>query len=1048
VSTNNNNNSQQNSTLCNEINDEINVLEYEMLLHMAQLDKVELNENSIDNFFLRIADVQLKINNIRKKCSPNNNFVNLSTLPMYYNNMRSIVNKRNICMKIELSFFKVICFTETWLTSEQSSSVYFPKNFDVYRCDRATEAELNSRSRRSGGVAVLVHTSLPNQQVTLNDDPDCECLAIEIRLKPTPILLYVCYMKIFDISVANKHYVNIKSLMIRYTCHQVIILGDFNMKNLQWVPDETETCFVPIILRDSQSSYLQNALAFLNDMFALPLYQLSNIQNSASNVLDLLFVNNSNDINLCVDQFTLVDKNQQDEYHVPYEITFEYCKTETNLRAESKRVYKFQRGNYERLCQQIEAINFQHEFNCRDVHSAFEFFHRTMTTLTENNVPKVSVTSYPNKPKWWTRQLQQKKNRRDKLYKRKPKGILTVEYIEACDEFNELNDTLHKQYIDRIQSNIKLDPAEFWKFAKIGSKQSSYPNRMFHENNTAHSPEEIVQLFANYFESIYEADDQPFDFNDIFHEVADSNEIDVSLINVELAITSLKWHSGAGPDEISPFVVKKCIDAITWPIWLLYQKTFDTGTIPHLLKLSRVVPVFKKGKKDDVTNYRVIAISSVILKIFELAMKYRLSEIVDPQLSNTQHGFRARRSVTTNLLNLSIFAHNAFKERTQLDVFYGDFKNAFDRVWHRKLIEKLAQFKIGRKSAKWLCEFVVNRFNYVKIDQYKSRSYPSPSGVPAGSVLGPILFTMFINDITRVVDSSKILLLADDIKVAIEIRGTATSNNSRRLQSDIDSIIDWCNDNKLFFNNQKCAIVTISRKNSPIIVNYTMGNHIIERKDEIRDLGVQIDRKLHFGHHIELKTIQARRMIGCIKHFSNGNFTKETQKILYLAHVRPILEFASVIWSPYQEIYINDIESIQKQFIIYLLESRRNATSYRLAPYIDRCKLLKIQPLVLRREVADAVFAYDVFKYNINDQFIISKFVRNEYFRENVNNQLLDVPFYSTDYSREQPIARLIRSINNFRIYVNINETKESFRSNVVKILLSHREGENENNQN
>lgn len=91
------------------------------------------------------------------------------------------------------------------------------------------------------------------------------------------------------------------------------------------------------------------------------------------------------------------------------------------------------------------------------------------------------------------------KNHRDKLYKRKLKGTLTIEYIEACDEYNKLNDTLYKQYIDRIRNNIILEPAEFWKFAKIGNKQSTYPNRMFHENNTAHSLEEIVQLFANYY---------------------------------------------------------------------------------------------------------------------------------------------------------------------------------------------------------------------------------------------------------------------------------------------------------------------------------------------------------------------------------------------------------------------------------------------------------------------------------------------------------------------------------------------------------------------
>ncbi|XP_055306801.1 uncharacterized protein LOC129571055, partial [Sitodiplosis mosellana] len=436
------------------------------------------------------------------------------------------------------------------------------------------------------------------------DDPDCEAVAFEIILKPTPILLYVCYMKLFEIEIANKHFDNIKSLMTRYASHQVIVLGDFNLKNIQWVPDETETCFVPCIPMETRSIYLKNANTFLNKMLELPLYQISSIENVASNVLDLLFVNNSSDVKLSVDQHTLVDANQQDVFHKPYEIEFEYSKISSTLRSEPKLVFKYSRGNYQRLCQQIESINFQHEFGIRDVHSAFDFFHRTISTLTENNVPKVSVTNYPNKPKWWSRELQHKKNQRDKSFKRKPSGVQTDEYVKACHEFNVLNDRLHNEYIMGIQNNIKSNPAAFWKFAKIGNKQATYPNQMHHNNVTADSPDDIVQLFANYFESIYVADDQSWNFDDIFRESDDANEINVSLESIELAINSLKWHSGAGPDDISPFVIKQCVDAIVWPIWLLFQKTFDAGTIPYLLKLSRVVPVFKKGDKDDVTNYR------------------------------------------------------------------------------------------------------------------------------------------------------------------------------------------------------------------------------------------------------------------------------------------------------------------------------------------------------------------------------------------------------------------------------------------------------------
>ncbi|RYE24260.1 MAG: hypothetical protein EOP45_06005, partial [Sphingobacteriaceae bacterium] len=662
------------------------------------------------------------------------NPTDISSLPIYYNNVRSIVNKRNLCTRIDLSIYKVLCFTETFLTSAFSSSTYFPNRFTVYRCDRQIDTD-----RRSGGVAVLVHSSIPSKHLQIAADPLCEFLAIEIKIKPTPLILFNCYLNKFEANVANMHVNIVKQLVSDHPNHRILVVGDFNVYDIQWALDEDEECFVPYtnVLENAtnhRSQYLEAAMKFLQDMSSIPLYQMSNIMNDANNVLDLVFTNNAYEVNVCVDQNTIVEVAQQDQCHIPYEITLDYCE-KSSTAINSFRVNSYARGNYERMCQQLENINFAHEFNTRDTVSAYDFFQSTMKALIENNVPTVLVRNYENKPKWWTADLQRKKNRRNKLFKNKPKGVMTDEYVAACNEFDELHKRLHSEYIERVQNNIKSNPAEFWKFAKMTTKSQTYPSNMQYRNEVSTTESEMAELFADYFESIYAPDDEEWNFNDVYHEPEESQEINVSLDCIELAINSLKWKSGAGPDEISPFVVKKCVDAIVWPIWLLYQKTFDNGQIPEALKTSRVVPVYKKGKKSDVTNYRVIAISSVIMKIFETAMKFQLNAIVEPKLSNAQHGFRANRSVQTNLLSESSYVHKAFARGFQVDMFLGDFETAFDKLWIRRMIAKLSTFGIGPKTAKWLCEFLINRKSFVKIGNSKSRSYSTPSGVPAGSIL-------------------------------------------------------------------------------------------------------------------------------------------------------------------------------------------------------------------------------------------------------------------------------------------------------------------------
>lgn len=322
-----------------------------------------------------------------------------------------------------------------------------------------------------------------------------------------------------------------------------------------------------------------------------------------------------------------------------------------------------------------------------------------------------------------------------------------------------------------------------------------------------------------------------------------------------MAINSLKTRGGIGPDE--PYAIKMCVNTITWPLWLLYKRTFEMGLIPKKMKTSRIVPVFKKGRTNDITNYRIIAISSIILKIFERAMVYQLTSIIEPHISNAQHGFRNKRSVITNLMNLSIMMNEAFDRGNQVDIFYGDFKSAFDGVCHR--LKMISKYGIGIKTAKWLCEFLIGRLNYVQIGNAKSRTYESTSKVPAGSILGQKCFIIYINNIVEVVGSAMTLLFADDIKICYEIR---SSNDTLTLQKDIDSIFGWFRNNRLFFNSQKCTMFTARRIRTIIKRNYILNEHELERKDEIRDLGITLDQRFSFASHIENITVNARQMMG------------------------------------------------------------------------------------------------------------------------------------------------------------------------------------------
>jgi hypothetical protein len=261
-----------------------------------------------------------------------------------------------------------------------------------------------------------------------------------------------------------------------------------------------------------------------------------------------------------------------------------------------------------------------------------------------------------------------------------------------------------------------------------------------------------------------------------------------------------------------------------------------------------------------ITNYRPIAIINNFAKIFEFILFERIYHHISSKISVNQHGFMARRSTVTNLVSTTQFLCESLDAHGQVDVIYMDLSKAFDRVNHRLLLYKLDDFGLSDGLILLIESYLQKRVQFVQYRGFRSESFSQTSGVPQGSVLGPLFFNIFINDLTSLLNEN-FQMYADDLKI---YRTVSTLDDCSRLQKDLDIIQKWCNDNDQLINTKKCYVLTFSRKLDKIICDYWIGGVKILRATEFRDLGVVFDCGLTFRNHIEYVTSAAYKSLGFV----------------------------------------------------------------------------------------------------------------------------------------------------------------------------------------
>ena len=387
--------------------------------------------------------------------------------------------------------------------------------------------------------------------------------------------------------------------------------------------------------------------------------------------------------------------------------------------------------------------------------------------------------------------------------------------------------------------------------------------------------------------------------------------------DIEKACSELSSTSAPGPDGVPASLLKNCRKELSKPLYILWRSSLDTGTIPEELLLVMICPIHKGGSRAVTKNYRPVALTSHLIKIFERVLRKELVRHVDQAglLPEGQHGSRAMRSTLTQLLSHYDSVLDGLESGEGLDSVYLDFSKAFDKVETGVLLHKLRDCKVRGKIGCWLSAFLnsTHRQQAVVVDGRLSALSPVISGVPQGTVLGPVLFLIHISDIARgVTATTTTSSYVDDTRVSRSIVNATT--DCQQLQDDLESIYKWASEVNMIFNSDKFECLRFWPKNNKPDFNYkSPDGSIIEEKDHLRDLGVEMACDLSFSVHISNTVVAATKMVG----WALRTFRKRSKIVMltiWKGLIQCKLDYTSQLWSPSDQASISTLESVCRHF--------------------------------------------------------------------------------------------------------------------------------------
>ena len=529
------------------------------------------------------------------------------------------------------------------------------------------------------------------------------------------------------------------------------------------------------------------------------------------------------------------------------------------------------------------------------------------------------------KPSWMTQEIKEARYKRDYFHKKKDNENFKYWRNQVTALIKSAKEQYYKAAIDDHQNS-----KDIWRYIKEVGKTSNHqtPNTLTVNGESADDDEGIANMFNDYFINLSKAllsDDKDYtrtlDILKSFTETKlnSSNIFSIKPIDetsVFTMLTKLNVNKSSGVDCLGPRLLKLTAPVISKCVAYMINQSVTSGFFPDELKIAKVTPIYKKGDRSDPGNYRPISILPTISKIYERHVASQIHEYLSTfnLLHIEQSGFRQFHSCQTALTKLIDTWLKEMDDGNITGVSYLDFRKAFDLVNHNILIDKLKCYNFDSSAIKWISSYLHCRLQSVYLGHTQSSRSTITCGVPQGSVLGPLLFLIYINDLPLHVKHSQLSLFADD--ATLYNSAASLESIKRPIASDIDNVNNWCRENGMIINENKskCMVIGTSQKIARLpsrTLSIDVNGTALDDVDIEKLLGVHIDPHLNFNKHVDYvcRSITSKiALLKRIKHFLPLNY-----RILYYnAYILPCIDYCLTIWGNTAKTNLERIHKLQK----------------------------------------------------------------------------------------------------------------------------------------
>jgi hypothetical protein len=781
---------------------------------------------------------------------------------------------------------------------------------------------LNRSSKKGGGVMIYVSKLLKckkviNMSQEVNDI--YECITIEIESTTSRNVIVTCMYRAPGSNIDN-FILHLEELLKKVQCNKSFFLvGDLNINLINYTKHNGTRNFIDTI-------YSYCVLPLIN--------KPTRINTESCTLIDNIFTNNVKHFNSGILINDLSD-------HLPIFTILE----DDNCLRENTEKYIFKRQNKEKNLNEFQLKLSQYDWEpvtqATNIDEAYCTFINAIKQLYDITCPikKVKLKKQIKQP-WLTNGLINACKKQKTLYRK----FIQSRSIECEKKYKNYKNKLtsikrfcKKDYYNKLLENNKNNTKGTWRvlneILNKGQKQAEYPETFRNENG---SPVKGYKNIANSFNKFFvnvgpklAKKIKNVDNNSIFDYLSQPNNNSMFLNPVDEqevinTVNECKNKTSEDYDSLSMKTIKVIIHSILQPLTYICNLSFEKGTVPDMMKISKVIPLFKAGDKSTFTNYRPVALLPQFSKILEKLFCKRLTKFIENHnlLSECQYGFRPKRSTSLAILDLVEELTNALDDNKFTIGVFIDLRKAFDTIDHELLIKKMEYFGIRGVVNNWLSSYLSNRKQYVQINNSSSNLLDMVCGVPQGSVLGPILFIMYINDICNVSSILKMILFADDtnlFKSGYNINSLCTE-----MSQELSKLNTWFSVNKLSLNVSKTNFILFAGKKCINDINININNENIERVYSTKFLGVLIDSKLTWKEHIRMVKGKLLKCVGILYKCAKIIDT-DTSRTLYCSLFLPHINYCCEIWGMASDSLLHCVLVLQKRAIRTICREYRYA---------------------------------------------------------------------------------------------------------------------------